>query len=234
MINLRYLYLTSLAARWKVLPSVILGAILVGCATVPPARLSECPQSGTARFHSIPIASRDEHEQARRFLPSRPENCAVYVVREVDFWTDRRARRVDVVVTRTGSTIPRLPANPAMLPSVFGDEVLEIHDSVYAMWELAPGDYLLHAISVAGYFGVYMAQAQGNAGAGIGVSRALTCAPGRVLFFAVGDTGFLNTLVLKNLDPGSGVKYVRSALRSGGVNAGAPGYRDCELKWEPR
>lgn len=128
--------------------------------------------------------------------------------------------------------MPRLPANPALLPTIFGDRVLEIHDSVYAMWELAPGDYLLHAISAAGYGGVYMAQA--NAGTGIGVSRPLTCAAGSVLFVAVGDTGFLNTLVWKDLDPGSGMEYVRNALRSGGVYAGAPGYRDCDLKWEPR
>jgi len=208
--------------------------MLVDCSSIPLARLSECPQAGTARFHSIPIASSGEHQQARRFLPSRPDNCAVYVVRERDSWTDRKARRVDVVLTRAGSAIPRLPANPAMLPSVFGDQILEVHDSVYAMWELAPGDYLLHAISVAGYFDLYMAQAQGDAGAVIGVSRPLSCTSGNVLFIAVGDTGFLNTLVLKDLDPGSGMEYVRNALRSAGVNAGAPAYRDCELKWEPR
>lgn len=220
--------------KWKVLPGVVLGAILAGCSSAPPARLAECPQSGTARFHSIPIASRNEHEQARRFLTTPPEACAVYVVRETDFWTDRRARRVDVVLARTGSTIPRLPADPAMLPSVFGDRVLEIHDSVYAMWEIAPGDYLMHAISVAGYFGVYMAQAQGNAGTAMGVARAFTCVSGSVLFFAVADAGFLNALVLTDLDPSGGREYVRNALRSGGVNAGAPGYRDCELRWEPR
>ena len=224
----------SLVTRWKVFPDVILGMMLVGCSTIPLARLSECSQSGTARFHSIPIASSSEHEQARRFLPSRPVNCAVYVVRERDSWTDRRARAVDVVLTRSGATLPRLPANPSMLPSVFGDRVSEIHDSVYAMWELAPGDYLLHAISVEGYSSVYMAQAQGDAGAGTRVSRPLTCASGSVLFFAVGDTGFWNTLVLRDLDPVSGMEYVRGALLSGGVNAGAPGYRDCELKWEPK
>jgi hypothetical protein len=216
-----------------VLPSVILGAMLVGCTSVPPARLSECPHAGTARYNSIPIASRDEHEQARRFLPSRPEYCAVYVVRESDLWTDRRARRVDVVLTLTGSPIPRLPANPAMLPSVFGNQVLEIHDNVYAMWEMAPGDYLLHAISIAGYGGIYLDQAQRNAGPGMGVSRVLTCASGSVLFFAVGDVGFRHTLVLKDLDPDSGMEYVRNGLRSRGINAGRPGYRDCDLKWEP-
>lgn len=155
----------------------------------------------------------------------------MYVVRERDFWTDRRARRVDVLLTTTSSTIPPLPANPSMLPSIFGDRILEIHDGVYAMWETPPGDYLLHAISAARYAGVYGEPALGKTAASMGVSRALTCASGSVLFIAVGDVGFSNTLVLKDLDPGSGMGYVRNSLRSAGVNAGAPGYRDCELNW---
>lgn len=205
--------------------------MLVGCTSTSLARLSECQQSGTARFHSIPIASLDEHEQARRFLPSRQDNCVVYVVRERDFWTDRRSRRVDVVLTTTSATIPPLPAHPSMLPSIFGDRILEIHDSVYAMWEIPPGDYMVHAISVAGYAGVYGDQAQGKIVASMGVSRALTCTSNSAVFIAVGDVGFRNTLVLKDLDPDSGMEYVRNSLRSAGVNAGAPGYRDCELNW---
>ena len=118
-----------------------------------------------------------------------------------------------------------------MLPSIFGDRILEIHDSVYAMWEISPGDYLVHAISVAGYAGVYRDQALGKIVASMGVSRALTCASGRVLFIAVGDVGFSNSLVLKDLDRGSGMEYVRNSLRSAGIDAGAPGYRDCELNW---
>lgn len=97
-------------------------------------------------------------------MPSLPDNYALYVVRERDAWTARSARRVDVVLTRIGSAIPRLPTNPALLPSVFGDRVLEIHDSVYAMLEMARGDYLLHAISVADYIRVYRAQASAYGG----------------------------------------------------------------------
>lgn len=118
-----------------------------------------------------------------------------------------------------------------MLPSIFGDRILEIHDNVYAMWEIPPGSYLVHAISVAGYAGVYGDQAPGKTMERMGVSRGLACASGSVLFIAVGDVGFSNTLVLKDLNPGSGMEYVRNSLRSAGVNAGAPGYRDCELNW---
>jgi hypothetical protein len=30
------------------------------------------------------------------------------------------------------------------------------------------------------------------------------------------------------------MEYVRNGLRSRGISAGAPGYRDCDLKWEPK
>lgn len=205
--------------------------MVVACATVPPTRLSECPQSGTARFASIPIASRTEHVQARRFLPSRQENCLVYVVRGRDSWTGRSVRQVNVVLTATGSAIPALPPHPSMLPAVFGERVLTIDDGVYAMWELLPADYVLHAMTLRGYAGVHLAQAQGKLGTGMGAHRALTCASGGVRFVAVEDVGFDHTLALTDLDAGSGKESVRNALRSAGVHAGAPGYRDCELKW---
>jgi len=139
--------------------------------------------------------------------------------------------RVDVILTRTGAATPRLPADPAALPMVFGDQVLEIHDGVYAMWEMPPGEYVLHAISVARYAGAYLAQAQGNVAGRMGASHALTCVPNTALFFAVGDTGFNDTLILKDLDRTNGAEYVRESLRSGGVFADGPGYRDCELQW---
>lgn len=149
------------------------------CSSVARAFLPQGCPSVRKREQRVTIpyqfASRDEHEQARRFLPLRPEDCAVYVVRGRDLWTDRRARRVDVALTLTGSPIPRLPANPAILPSVFGNHVLEIHDRVYAMWEMAPGDYQLHALSVARYGGAYLAQTQGDTGPGMGVLLALMC-----------------------------------------------------------
>lgn len=119
-----------------------------------------------------------------------------------------------------------------MLPTVFGNRVLAIDDSVYAMWELTATDYMLHAISVSEYFStVYLAQAQGTLGAGLGAHRKLVCAPGSVHFVAVGDVGLRHSLAMKDLHSGDGMDYVRNALRSGGVNSGAPGYRDCELKW---
>jgi hypothetical protein len=118
-----------------------------------------------------------------------------------------------------------------MLPSVFGDRVLAIDDSVYAMWELPPADYLLHAFSASGYLDAYLAQTQGKLGAGMGAHRTLTCVSGSDLLIAVADVGVGHTLTLKDLDSPNGMEYVRNALRSGGVYSGAPGYRDCELKW---
>ena len=198
---------------------------------VPPARLAECDEAGTARFASIPIASRLAHDQARRFAPESPANCLVYVVRADDAWTGTRVRRVDVILTPRGFRVPRLPASPSWLPSVFGDRVLEIHDGVYAMWEVPPGHYLLDALSFAEYWRSTLAQAQGRSGAGLGTWRELACASGQVHYFAVGDRGFEHRLVLEELAPDRAREAVLNGLRSAGVYGGAPGYRDCQMKW---
>jgi hypothetical protein len=211
---------------------VLVGVTLIGCSSTAPARVSECTETGTARFESIPIASRQEHEQALRFVPSSPEKCLVYVVRERDLWTGARERRVAVILTPKGFSLPRLPAHPSKLPSVLGDRVLEIHDNVYAMWEVPPGSHLLQAFSVSGYAGVFMAQTRGGSGAGLGTCRELECASGEALFFAVGDRGYFHALELKDLESESGKKAVRSGLRSVGVDDGvSPGFRDCQLEW---
>jgi hypothetical protein len=214
------------------LAALLAGTMIVGCSSTAPSRLSECAETGTARFESIPIASRPEHEQALQFTPSSADHCVIYVLRDRDFWTGARARRVAVVLTPTGLSMPRLPAHPSKLPSVFGDRVLEIHDHVYAMWQVPSGSYLLQAFSVSGYGEVFMSQAQGKPGAELGTSRELKCASGEALFFGVGDRGYRHALELKDLESESAKESVRIGLRSAGVHDfDGPGFRDCQLKW---
>jgi hypothetical protein len=204
--------------------------MLAGCVAFPPLRLSACEQAGTARFHAIPIASRADHALARQFSPEVPGNCLIHLLRERSLWASSRGRRVDVVLTAPEAPLSALPADPAALAELYGARVREIHDGVYALWEVPPGDYRVDAVSVADYGRARLARERG-AETGSWVSGSLTCVAGAVLFLAVGDAGAGGTVVLRDMAPGPGRDQVLRGLRSAGLHAGAPGYRDCELRW---
>jgi len=208
----------------------VFSLMFAGCVADPPARLSDCGQAGAARFHAIPVGSRADHEQARGFSPAVPGNCLLYVLRERDRWTSNRGRPVDVVLTTSGAPLSALPADPAALPGLYGVRVREIHDGVYAFWEVPPGDYRVDAVSVAGYGRARLAGERGAA-SGARVSADVGCPAGAVRFLAVGDRGVGSALVVTDMAPGPGRDQVLASLRSAGVRAGPPGYRDCDLKW---
>jgi hypothetical protein len=205
---------------------------LSGCSTPDLARLAQCEQSGAARFEAIPIASRGAHEQALRFSPSSPESCVVYVVRERDAWTAGRIRRTIVILALQDLPLPELPASPSNLPAVFGGSVLEIHDHIYAMWEVWPGAHRLQAFFVSDYGQVFLAQGGAQIGAPRVAGHELQCAAGEALFLAVGDEGFADRPVLKRLTPEVGKQSVRDGLRSAGIHDGTlPAFRDCKGNW---
>lgn len=199
-----------------------------GCSSVPPAQLGQCQESATARFNSIPIASGQEHAQALRFAPSSADHCVVYLVRGRDFWTGASVRRVAVVLAPQSLHTPRLPADPAQLPSVFGDRVVEIDDRVYAMWEAPAGNHFLLALSVSGYGAAFIAQAKGTAESDFAARRELNCAAGEALFFSVEDRGYQHRLEVREREAGEGKQLMRGGLRSAGVHdRDGPGFRDC-------
>lgn len=205
---------------------------LNGCSTPDLARLSECEESGAARFEAIPVASRSAHEQALRFSPSSPESCVVYVVRERDAWTAGRIRRTIVILALQDLALPKLPASPSNLPAVFGGNVLEIHDHIYAMWEVWPGAHRLHAFFVSDYGQVFLAQSGAQVGAPRAAGHELQCAAGEALFLFVGDEGSADRPVLKRLTPEVGKQSVRDGLRSVGIHDSTlPAFRDCKGNW---
>jgi hypothetical protein len=214
-----------------VVAAVLAGTTIVGC-TTPPARLSECTESGTARFRGIPIASQQEHARATQFLPSSANACVVYVLRGRDLWTGTKVRAATIILTEKGFSMPRFPAHPSQLPSVLGDRVLAIDDDVYAMWEVPSGSYLLRAFFIFHYGGVFISQAQGKPDAGPQTSRELKCAAGEARFYDLEDRGFSDYPELTELAPARAKERVRSGLRSAGYFLwDGLSYRDCQLKW---
>jgi hypothetical protein len=223
---------TPRAGRFKaagiVFSTVLLGSVLGGCSTNL-ARLRECPEPGTARFEAIPIASRSEHEQALRFLPSDPDNCLVYVVRGRDFWTGAKRRRATVLLTPESLGVTPFPPDPSKLPLALDvpGRVREIHDRVYALWEVSPGNYALQAFLVADYGQLFIHGPKGV----LALWPELQCKPGEVHFFAVGDRGFSGHAYLERIAPLSARESVDKGLRSAGVQTRSPGFRDCHGQW---
>lgn len=210
----------------------VLLAMLVGCGGADLARLSRCPESGVARYAGIPIGSGSEHQQARRFAPLAPGNCMVYVVRERDSWTGASVRRTLVLLTPAAAGPPPLPADPRNLPAVYGQQVREIDDHVYAAWELRPGRYLLRALFRNDYGAVFLSRSAGSAGSRQAAQADLDCLPEAVLFFAAGDRGYWNDIVLVTMDREAGEQAVRDGLRSVGcLDPENAAFRDCDLEW---
>jgi hypothetical protein len=204
-----------------------------GCADF--SALRNCEKSGEAHFVGIPLASRSEHEQAQRFAPLNPGNCRVYVVRENDWWTGSSVQRTTVMLTSVEQKVPLLPSE---LYTQYRDQVLEICEDVYAMWDLSPKSYLITAV-----FNRSFGQAQDRALAlkvleqepakGAIAQVSLDCRPGRLFFFGAGDRGFDNTIMLTELSKEDGKTYVSRGVRSVGFSEDSDKanswYRDCPV-----
>jgi hypothetical protein len=202
------------------LMAFLVSIMLSGCADF--SALRNCDKSGEAYYGAIPIASRSEHEQSQRFTPTNPGNCLVYVVREKDWWTGASVNRATVMLTPAEHKPPLLPSE---LYTHYRDQVLVVDREVYAMWELPPGAYLLTAVfnrsfggerdyakalkflelSIFGTFKWTIPQVE------------LNCRPGGLLFFAVGDRGYTNNIMLKELSEEDVRTYVHKGVRSVGL-----------------
>lgn len=209
-----------------------------GCANLMALRNSD--KSGEAYFDGIPLASRSEHEQSQRFTPLNPDNCLVYVVREKDWWTGASVSRTTVMLTPAEHKLPLLPSE---LYTHYRDQVLEITREVYAMWELLPNAYLVTAIFNRS-FGLARDHASAlrvieqGTGKGAIAQVELDCRPGSLLFFAVGDRGFGNAIMLKELSGKDGKDYVHNGVRSVRFsdldNKEKPFYKDCPMDEQRR
>ena len=195
---------------------LIVSMMLSACADF--SALRNCDKSGEAHYAAIPLASRSEHEQSRRFMPLDTGNCLVYVVREKDWWSGTSVSRATVMLA---------PADPerTMLPSELyahcGDQVLEIDRNVYAMWELPPNAYLVTAIfnrsfGVARDYNLALKTLEQEPFSGVIAQVELYCRPGGLLFIGVGDRGYSNHIVIKELSEEDGRTYVPNGIRSVG------------------
>jgi len=181
--------------------------------------LSSCPESGKVSWYSIDIGSRSEHEAALKFVPSNPENCLIYVVRGRDFWTGRRAR---------GATAHPRPADAdakrPLLDSHYIDQARDIHDDVYALWELRPGAYVLRAFLNRDRY-----RLTPSPSSKLFATLEFNCQPSNVMFFSVGDSGYGDNVTLSPLPREVGIDQVRHSLRSvRGPGRGKCCHWDCE------
>jgi hypothetical protein len=185
---------------------------------------SVCPDSGQAYFSGIPLASRDEHAQAESFTPLDPSNCMIYVVRSDR--TGSKSAQAKVFLYQRGMGPPALPPDDGnwldtdpLLDPQWSERHLketpqELHKAeifgpdVYAMWELAPGSYILDAsLSMSHPF----------------ARAVIACTAGRPYFWAVSATSFLSSKAkLNELDESEGKALVLHRLRSAGVQPGGP------------
>ena len=115
--------------------------------------------------------------------------------------------------------------NPPTLPSEIytqgKDRVVEIQRNVYAVWELPPGPYVVTAL-LNRAFGAARDKVlalkvieQGPYRASL-AQMEIACRPGGVLFIAVGDRGFGDLIVIRELTVTDGKAYIPNGVRSVG------------------
>ena len=194
-----------------------------------------CPVSGQAYFRGIPLASRSEHAQAERFEPIDPANCIIYVVRSDR--TGSKSAHAKVFLYHPGKAPPPLPSdywplfglNSLLSPQWSARHIQETPQElrkaeiftpdVYAMWELAPGSYVLDA----------------SLDIGQPFARAvISCTAGSATFWAVAAESFFSgKATLNNINEAAGKARVPHRLRSAGMQPGgllSPGWvgqREC-------
>lgn len=183
-----------------------------------------CPVSNQAYFRGIPLASHNEHAQAERFAPLDPVNCLVYIVRSD--WAGSKSSHAKVFLYKLGNEPPDLPPDywpwfglnslmhPRWSERHMNETPLEFHKAeiftpyVYAMWEIAPGSYVLDvSLSIEKPF-----------------ARAIiTCAASQVIFFDVTQKFLITDKAILNvLDENEGRSRVIHRLRSAGMQPGGP------------
>ena len=220
--------------------AMLMMAFLASCATHLESSdwryaYRNCPVSGQAYFRGIPLASGNEHVQAELFEPIDPANCIVYIVRSDK--AGPKSAHAKVFLYHPENAPPPLPSdywplfglNSLFSPCWSSRHTMETpHElrkaeiftpDVYAMWELAPGSYILDAsLNIAQPF-----------------ARAfVTCTAGRATFWAVAAKYIItDKTTLNSLDEAEGKALVRQRLRSGGMQPGGPfslgwiGRREC-------
>jgi hypothetical protein len=213
---------------------LLVSLILSGCADF--AALRNCEKSGQAYFAGIPLASRSEHEQAQTLRPSNLGNCLLYVVREKDWWTGASVRRATVVLDPKEHKQPALLTESSELEPLHSDQLVEIYDEVYAMWELPPNTYSLktaftRSLGTAQDRALALQVLQDQPSQNAIQQVDIDCQPGSVLFFAVSDRGFSNHIMLKRLTEEVGKAYIPNGIRSVGFSNGYDKieslYKDC-------
>ena len=145
---MKYMYIVKMLSTDSLLNKLQRMALLSmlfalgGCADF--AALSNCPDSGQARYGGKPIASRSEHEQAQRFSPVNPGNCLLYVIRQKDWYTGGSVLETMVILTEAQAHKPLM--TPSEVYADNRDRVATIDDGVYTMWEVPAGMYFVTAI----------------------------------------------------------------------------------------
>jgi hypothetical protein len=211
-------------------------ALVSGCATHIEGpdwrqKYRNCTESGQAYFSGIPIASRTQHEEAERFAPTNAANCSIYVFAN---WSHgSKSAHASIFLYRRGTEPPTLlpdywplfGTNTLMHPRWSDRWLLETSSEfpefgkaeiysreVYAMWELAPGDYVLDASTfIAAPF----------------KRTSVTCIAGHTTYLGLTKHFWLEKLELNVLDVLQGRELVRFRLRSAGKQPGgylSPGW----------
>jgi hypothetical protein len=206
-------------------PVVLAALTLTACANTQEAPDYRCAHAGQAYLRGIPLASRHEHEQAERFAPADPANCALYLIRLAGPMTGPKSSHATFFLYRAAQ-VPALPtdtgpwwgpswlADPVWLDRHFRETGRELRKAevfapeVYAMWELPAGSYVLDASLFA--FQPF-------------AREAIACGAGRSLYWALEAKGMRNRATLFELDPEAGRTWVRGHLRSAGMQPGGPG-----------
>jgi len=178
-----------------------------------------CPISGQAYYSGIPLASREEHQQAELFTPADSSNCMLYVVRSD--YSGSKISHAYIFLYKQGTEPPELPADNEPW---FGDPqwsarfLLEtsreqhkaeiISREVYAAWELSPGTYVMDA-------SIIMWEPFARV--------TLQCDAGHTFFWKVAPNNIFQVKVkLHEISPDDGKALIRGQLRSIGMQPGGP------------
>jgi hypothetical protein len=211
---------------------LITAALVTGCAVTDWRQAyRNCPESGQAYFAGIPIASHTQHEEAERFIPTDASNCAIYVFANWSYGS--KSAHASLFLYRKGTEPPTLAPDywplfgmNTLLHPRWSDRWLletgsefpefrkaEIYSKeVYAMWELAPGDYVLDASTK------IWARFK---------RTSVTCRAGQTIYLGFTKHSWTQALDLNVLDEAQGRKLVRFSLRSAGKQPGgflSPGW----------
>jgi hypothetical protein len=208
---------------------LLTAALLAGCATSSHNHslqaLRNCPESAQSYFRGIPIASLSEHEQAERFAPINEANCAIYVF--ANWSSGPKAAHASIFLYRKGTEPPPLPPDywpflgmntlyhPRWSDRWLLETSLEFPEfrkaeifarDIYAMWELAPGTYVLDAsVAIGAPF----------------VRTTVTCRAGHTTYYGL-TKHFFQEETLNQLDEAQGRELTQFRLRSAGKQPGGP------------